>query len=59
MTKVIIMYRTAIMAQAKRNKTKNPALKATCDELIDNFNKGKHIIDDRNNQNSYSILNVL
>ena len=57
MTKIIIMYRTAIMAQTKRDNTKSFAEKATCDELITNFNKGEHIIDDSNDQNSYSILN--
>jgi len=56
--KIIIMYRTAIMAQDKRNSTKSFALKATCDELIENFNKGEHIIDESNDKNSYSILYV-
>lgn len=57
MTKTIIMYRTALHAQNTRNSTKSFGLKASCDDLITKFNKGEHIVDDENEQNTYSILN--
>lgn len=59
MTKIIIMYRTALYAQAKGDNTKSFAIKATCNDLITEFNKGEHIVDDSNNKNSYAILNCI
>ena len=46
-----------MIAQNKLNNTKSFAEKATCNDLITEFNKGEHIIDDNNNKNSYAILN--
>jgi len=50
------MYRTALMAQYKRDNTDSYLLKSSCNDLISNFNKGEHIIDKDNEQNNYSIL---
>lgn len=52
------MYRTAMLAQYTMDSTKSFALKATCEGLIKDFNRGEHIIDEKNKQNSYSILYV-
>lgn len=44
--KVIIMYRTAIYA-SKKDRI----------DIVNSFNFGKHVIDEENDINSYSILN--
>lgn len=50
------MYRTAILAQEKMKSSNNYGLRSSCEDLINEFNKGSHIIDSNNNENSYSIL---
>lgn len=53
--KIITMYRTAIMAENLTKNTLDYGLKSTCNELVKNFNEGKHIINENNRESSYSI----
>ncbi|SOS74879.1 hypothetical protein TNO020_40098 [Tenacibaculum piscium] len=54
---VIIMYTTAIYAQSKAtHDNNNYGEKATANELVSNFNEGKHIVCDADNLKTYSIL---
>jgi len=56
MTKIIIMYRTALFAEIKRDAQSHYFNRSGCNDLINNFNKGNHITDDDNEENAYSIL---
>ena len=58
MTKIAIMYRTAMMAQEKRSKSKNVTENTKFTKLIAGFNEGEHVIDKENNQNAYSVINT-
>ena len=58
-TKIIIMYRTAIYASNKIIETESYGIKESCNELVNNFNKGTHVIDKENEINSYSVLNIV
>lgn len=55
--KVIITLTTAKYAEATFHNTESLELKQRCNQLMDNFNKGQHIVCDIDENNSYSILN--
>lgn len=57
MSKIIIMYITALCAENRQEKTENFKEKSICSKLIVDFNKGK-IISNKENEICYSILNI-
>lgn len=52
--KVVIMYRTAKLAFNKNKEIGGVSHKYI--KIIDDFNDGTHIVDEDNEQNSYSVL---
>ena len=56
MAKEVMMYRTAILAQNKSTTETNSETLNKLKGVMISFNNGDHIVDNQNNENSYSIL---
>lgn len=56
MAKIIIMYRTAMLAQGKILLAEKPEDETSLLNLVADFNLGTQIVDEVNQMNSYSVV---
>jgi hypothetical protein len=55
-TRVLIMYVTAMFAESKFKTTHSYSEKGSCEKIIDDFNRGEHILNKIDRNKSYSLI---